>query len=216
MSGDKVRFGIGRPDGLPGSSYWTLRTSASEQDVYVAGTSPRFMHVSLHRDGNWHAKTFQGVQARHVPYRRPSPIEPGITRALQLTAHGSYGSLGAPIEDREVIWTPPPGNVRMCFDIFLEDQPTDGRWPGRTSMGTTLIARRPLPFGGAVSVVGASALATEETFTVPHNLTAPDAEVIKERIRTAGDPRIVIFGDTADGAIALVFAQVQLAEDMPT
>jgi hypothetical protein len=214
----KLRFGIGNLDGSPGGSYWTLKASAREQDVYVAGTSPRFMHVSLHRDGNWHAKINRSEgRPEHVHHSRPEPLAPGMTRALLLSAHGSWGSFGEPVIDRPVASAiPPPGDALVCFNVFLEEYGADlSGWPGKTKMNTKLLGRLPLARGGTVSVVANCEQSVDQTFTGHHNWSPEEATRIRDSIRNAGDPRMVLYGATDDGALALRFGRIQVNESSP-
>jgi hypothetical protein len=208
---DPFWFGIGRRDGSPGGPYWKLRTSATDQDVYVSGTSPRFMYVSLHRDGNWFVRVRQTPSVKAVPYRRPAPVEPGLTHALSIQAHGSWGSSNPPATKRPVQWViPPPGDVLVCFDVFLEDPGAAERgWPGGDGpLRTKLLGRRELPLGGDVCVVAHCEESKDATFTIPHNMTPEEIERARDDTRNATDPRMVLIGETENGAIALRFGRI--------
>jgi hypothetical protein len=105
---------------------------------------------------------------------------------------------------------PPPGDVLVCFDVFLEEPGAAERgWPGGDGpLRTKLLGRRELPLGGTVCVVAHCEHARNETFTIPHNMTPEEVEQHRDAVRNAGDPRMVIFGDTEDGAIALRFGKI--------
>jgi hypothetical protein len=222
MASDReFRFGIGLGDGSPGAARWKMKTSATNQDVYVSGTSPRPVYVSLHANGTWFVRhRVKGVaDKRIVRYLRPKPVVPGLTRAVSIMAHGSWGSSPSRAEDADdaIAWViPPPGDVLVCFDVFLEDRgEAEKGWPGGESMGTQMIGRLPLPRGGTVCVVAWCVERGEQTFEVPHSLAPAEAqkqvEVWQDFVRSAADPRMVVVGETVDGAIALRYGRCEVS-----
>jgi hypothetical protein len=105
------------------------------------------------------------------------------------------------------------GEVVICFDIFLEDPGKDLQdWPGRQSKGTQLMGRLALPRGGTACVVASVSESQKQTFSGSHDLSPEQKEEVKRRIREASDPRMILYGETDDGAIALWFGRLALAE----
>lgn len=177
------------------------------------------MHASLHRDGRWHTKINRGQSypPAYLNYRRPDPVGPGCTRALHISAHWSWASLGDSVTNRNLLWcVPPPGNNRICFDVFLLDAGVDEViWPERGE-STRLVGDVELALGGRAVVLATAVQHDEQKFQLPHQYTPEELDEIRKRIREAGHaPRMIIFGDTRDGAIAMLFGQMALVEVAP-
>jgi hypothetical protein len=206
----RLRFGIARPDGEPGSSYWTVSPSTTERDVYIAERwSGRNMHVSLHRDDRWHIKILDPhrEQPIWINYERPQPLAPGLTRALTLAAPGAWGQ-GEQTARTGVIWVIPDDlpNRQVELDLVIEDhEPKPDEWPGRDSMGTRLVGRLRLADGTTASVVSRCLEATAGSATVPTDLSADQVADLRRRILESRDPRGCLFGRLADGAILMKY-----------
>jgi hypothetical protein len=200
----KLRFGIGRADGEPGGSFWQLRASASEQDIYIEESSTKeFSHVSLHASGQWHTKITDRVNdtTTKAIVHRPDEQWPGLTWAFHLSAPSSWGRRSSRhITLPDVRWVYMDDDAHIFFDVFIDERDVvDDKWPGYSTMGTHLVGRVPLAKGGSVVVV---CHATDEpvTVTIPRN---PENEENMRRIAQirGGDIRACFHGSNDKGAI---------------
>jgi hypothetical protein len=75
-----------------------------------------------------------------------------------------------------------------------------------------LMGRVRLPCGGTACVVASVSESQTRTFRGAHDLSSDQIEQLKRRIREAADPRMILYGETDDGAIALWFGRIALSE----
>lgn len=216
MGQQELRFGLAATDGGPGSSYWKLKTAATKPDVYLMGTSPDFVHTSLHYEGKWMTKAVQQMrgQPARVQHARPSPRAPGLTRAVEIVVTNDWGSHGRRVTDRAVRWVhPPDDDALISFDIFLQEPGGDfGQWLARfPAKRAQVIARVPLAHGG-IALVVATAVPFSERTLVSEPMTDEMADGyllrMKATAESASDPRLLIIGGNDDGAIALWHARI--------
>jgi hypothetical protein len=195
-------------DHSPGSSYWKLRASASERDLYLSERATGgFTHVSLHRDGRWHIKVVDPNrdQPFWINYERPAELGSGLTLAMSLVAPAAWGR-GAP-SDKDVVWTDAgtDEDVELRFDVFLEDPPRDDptSWPGRDRMGTSLVGRVRAGDGTTASVVVSKGPGLAGEIRQAGAMTAAEVDRIRSNLERATDPRVALYATTAEGAILI-------------
>jgi len=171
MGKQALRFGIHDGAGRRAATWklWT-KTGTGKSDVYLTcrelyGT----INVSLHESGQWHIAysrpTFEKDVKGTIPkfkdrfiekWHRPSEIAPGFTLALRITT--PWWSMSQPVkEDRfkGITWLPSgPELMATEIDILFSKSTTQvTEWPGRSSMGTSLIGSLPLENGETVWAV---------------------------------------------------------------
>jgi len=166
-----LRFGI-HDDAGHRAATWKLWTEASggKSDVYLACRSlGGVLKASLHESGNWHIafsqQTFEASVEGVIPkctdrfmdkWPRPSEIAPGVTLAFRIVT--PWTGVTNAIEGASttgVIWLPnAPEPKATEIDILLvkPTTPVSG-WPGKQSMGTSLIGSIPLESGETVWAV---------------------------------------------------------------
>lgn len=171
MAQRALRFGIQDGTGHRAAT-WKLWTEAADgkSDVYLACRSlGGVLKASLHESGNWHIAYSQRAFEENVKgtipkftdrfmekWPRPSEIAPGITLAFRIVT--PWSAVTNAIEGsnvKGVIWLPnAPEPQATEIDIFLvkPTTPVTG-WPGKRSMGTSLIGSIPLESGETVWAV---------------------------------------------------------------
>jgi hypothetical protein len=121
------------------------------------------LKVSLHQSGNWHIayspQTFEEKVEGAIPkfadrfiekWPRPPEIAPGITLAFRIVT--PWSAVTHPIQESDltgIIWLPnAPEPKATEIDVFLvkPTTPVSG-WPGKRSVGTSLIGSIPLESG---------------------------------------------------------------------
>jgi hypothetical protein len=170
MSQKALRFGI--QDGVRRAATWKLwtETAHGNSEVYLAcralGGS---LKASLHQSGNWHIahsqRTFEERVQGAIPrftdrfidkWPRPPEITPGVTLAFRIVTPSS--AVSSSIDGSNVsgvIWLPnAPTEKATEIDIFFVNSATPpSGWPGKRSMGTSLVGSLPLENGDKVWVV---------------------------------------------------------------
>lgn len=171
MAQRALRFGIQDGAGHRAAT-WKLWTEAADgkSDVYLACRSlGGVLKASLHESGNWHIAYSQRTFEENVKdaiskftdrfiekWPRPSEIAPGVTLAFRIVT--PWSAVTNEIEAsnvKGVIWLPnAPESKATEIDIFLvkPTTPVSG-WPGKRSVGTSLIGSIPLESGETVWAV---------------------------------------------------------------
>jgi len=171
MSQRALRFGI--HDGAGGrAGTWKLWTDAGggKSEVYLlcrelGGT----LKASLHESGEWRIsysqRTFEGYVKGAIPkfqdrciemWPRPSEFAPGITLAYRIVT--PWSAVTRPIEGcnvKGITWLPNAPEQKATEIDILFTKPTTrvNGWPGKRSMGTSLIGSIPLKNGETVWAV---------------------------------------------------------------
>jgi len=125
--------------------------------------------ASLHQSGKWHIaysqqefeRSVEGIDPKFIDrfiekWPRPKEIAPGITLAFRIVTPSS--AVKNPIDPRkeaQVTWLPnAPVQKATEIDIFLlKKNVLVSGWPGKNSMGTSLVGTIPLENGDTVWVV---------------------------------------------------------------
>jgi hypothetical protein len=154
-----LRFAVGSPKG-PRSSIWRLWTAKSPKfDVYlaarhIAGLLKASLHESeewrvsftyeyaskLKRNGDW-TKNTRDIDK----WQRPPEISPGVTLAFRIILPASELRIMPFSEEKNkpIMWVnPPPNGCTTEFAvIFTKPEINISDWPGKTVMGTSLLAK---------------------------------------------------------------------------
>jgi len=166
-----LRFGIHDGAGHRAAT-WKLWTEAAggKSEIYLTCRSlGGALKASLHESGEWHItysqRTFEEQVKDAIPkfknrfiekWPRPSEFAPGMTMAFRIVT--PWSALTDVVERsraKGVIWLPnAPEQKATEIDILLTKPTTqfDG-WPGKQSMGTSLIGAFPLANGETVWAV---------------------------------------------------------------
>ena len=220
-----LRFGISNGVGLRAATWklWTQRAT-NKSDVYLACRSlGGSIKASLHESGQWHVayskKTFEERVQGAIPrfanrfvetWPRPPELAPGITLAYRIvTPSTAVTTPFEPANFSTVCWIP---NAAQGFateiDIFLLRPGTPVTdWPGRRSMGTSLI--------GSLEIEnGETAWAVYRTVPQP-NLVFP-TQGTGYFYRGSGPSdldceslRAMVFGDESDGSKVIYDCTIQ-------
>lgn len=171
MTQRALRFGI--HDGADRrAATWKLWTEAAsgKSEVYLACRSlGGTLKASLHESGKWHIAYSQRAFEENVrgaipkfedrfieKWPRPSEIAPGITLAFRIvTPWSAVTNVLEESNSQRVIWLPNAPEPKATEIDILMTQPTTPvtGWPGKRSMGTSLIGSIPLENGETVWAV---------------------------------------------------------------
>lgn len=188
----KVWFGVGSASGRQ-SPVYSVFFSTRKGDVYVSGRAiAHDVKASLHESGRYRiarvAKpnadelTPDAADRAFVKWNRPSPFEPGLTRALQIVVPPSVVTdLNARLDEPEkVVWVPPaPDSFATYFDVIFSvagwrgTKWNGGEWPGKDAVDSTLIYSHPLCNGESLWVV-ACVLDFDEAGWIKHHGIEPE------------------------------------------
>lgn len=166
-----LRFGIQDGKGNRASTWklWT-ETGGGNSELYLANRSlGGTLKASFHQSGKWHIayskKTFEEKVKGAIPkftdrfiekWPRPKEIAPGITLAYRIiTPHTSVTTSTSLGSYKKVIWIPNSSESKATeIDILITAKGTTGTdWPGKNSMGTSLIGSFHLNNGDRVWAV---------------------------------------------------------------
>jgi hypothetical protein len=166
-----LRFGIHDGAGRRVATWklWT-ETSAGRSEVYLACRSiGGTLKASLHESGKWHfaysQRTFEEKVQGAIPkfkdryiekWPLPSEIDLGITLAFRIVT--PWSAITTPVTGdkfKGVTWLPNASEPKATEVDILITKPTTQvtGWPGRQSMGTSLIGSFPLENGETVWAV---------------------------------------------------------------
>jgi len=170
MPREELRFGIAAVGGYRAAT-WKLWTDGGGErlDLYLA-CRPLGGHLktSLHASGKWHTaythETFESAVKDVVPegrdrfverWPRPSPLAPGIVLAFRIVTPSAAVTSPISPADPEVTWLPnaPDGKATEIAILLVEPPVTVPGWPGRLSMGTSLVGSLQLGAGETAWVV---------------------------------------------------------------
>jgi hypothetical protein len=169
MAESAIRFTVRNQAGQRAAS-WKCWSPSGKEDVYVICRDINgALKTSLHQSGRWQVAYFEGFFEESVleeqhgtgpgrfidTWDRPAPIAPGVTLALRIVTPWSATTIDdqSPPAQMAVVQAPPEGKA-IEFVVFLRDRTIPpGDWPGRNSMGTTLVGAYTLPSGNTVQVV---------------------------------------------------------------
>ena len=168
MTQRALRFGIHDGAGRRAAT-WKLWTEAAggKSEVYLACRSlGGTLKASLHESSKWHIAYSQRafvervrgaipqVEDRYIEkWPRPSELAPGITLAFRIvTPWSAVTNLIEGSDSKRVTWLPNAPEPRATEIDILMTKPTTPvtGWPGRSSMGTSLIGSIPLENGETV------------------------------------------------------------------
>jgi hypothetical protein len=171
MTQRALRFGIHDGAGRRAATWklWT-EVGGGKSEVYLSCRSlGGTLKASLHESGKWHIaysqRAFEDYVKGAIPkfrdryiekWPRPSELAPGITLAFRIVT--PWSAVTKPIEGsnvKGVTWLPnAPEQKATEIDILLTKPttPVTG-WPGKRSMGTSLIGSIPLENGETVWAV---------------------------------------------------------------
>jgi len=163
-----LRFGIHDGAGRRAATWklWT-ETSAGRSEVYLTCRSlGGTLKTSLHESGKWHIaysqRAFEERVKGPIPkfedryiekWPRPSDITSGITLAFRIVT--PWSAVTTPVKEgrfKGVTWLPKAPEPKATeIDVLITKPKTQVTgWPGRRSMGTSLIGSFPLENGETV------------------------------------------------------------------
>jgi hypothetical protein len=166
-----LRFGIHDDAGRRAATWklWT-ETSAGRSEAYLTCRSlGGTLKTSLHESGKWHIaysqRTFEEYVKGAIPkfedryiekWPRPSDIAPGITLAFRIVT--PWSAVTTPVKGgrfKGVTWLPKaPESKAIEIDVLITKPTTQVTgWPGKRSMGTSLIGSFPLENGETIWAV---------------------------------------------------------------
>lgn len=170
MAQRALRFGIRDRDKRAATwKLWT-ETARGNSDVYLAcralGGS---LKASLHQSGNWHIaysrEAFEQLVIGSVPnatnrfidkWPRPSEIATGVTLAFRIvTPWSAVTSMIDNSDDSAITWLPnaPRQKATEVDILFVNAAVPVTDWPGKRSMGTSLVGSIALENGYRVWAV---------------------------------------------------------------
>ena len=162
MAQRSIRFGI-KDNNSKRAATWKLwtETGGGKSELYLANRSlGGTLKASMHQSGSWHIAYTKEVYESRVKgtntklkdrfiekWPRPPEIAPGITLAFRIvTPYSAVTNSTARGNYKGVKWLPnAPESKATEIDIFITKPESLGvEWPGKTSMGTSLIGSFPL------------------------------------------------------------------------
>lgn len=215
MRREALRFGIADGAGHRAAT-WKLWTDGrgAKADLYLACRAlGGHLKSSLHASGQWHTaysqKTFDANVKEVVPegkdrfierWLRPNPLVPGVVLAFRIVTPAS--SVRGPItpSDAGVLWLPnaPEGKATEIDILIVAASTAVSGWPGKRSMGTSLIGS--IQLGG-----GETAWAVRRVIDIPKDLSLPrgSGRFYKGRSRADlenANLRALVLGTELDGS----------------
>lgn len=219
-----VRFAVFGPDGRA-TDIWKAwaNIGSGRRDVYMTSRPLGYsMKLSLHERGQWHV----GFHAE----RRDQLFDPGAAPAsrflgrwgaaerrdnqpITLAARVIFPWSSPTIEHRDlpidivkVPSAPPRHAVEVVLFLLAFDEPQDS-WPGRTSMGTTLVGRVPLDGGGSATLVHHI---IEMPAEMPARQGNPQYFAGRSRDDLHDANRLVAWGQGDDGSICFIESPLEV------
>jgi hypothetical protein len=214
-----LRFGIHDGAGRRATTWklWT-ETAGGKSDVYLTCRSlGGALKTSFHQSGKWHTafsqSTFENSVKGAIPkfedryiekWPRPPEFASGATDAFRIVI--PWSAVTSPIEGsntKGVTWIPNAPDdkaTEISIQIIKPTMPVSG-WPGKRSMGTSLIGSIPLENGEKVWVVYWVVDIPDLT-----NLIGT-GQLFKGRKKEDMDKkglRALVFGKHPDGALVIV------------
>jgi hypothetical protein len=208
-----VRFGVG--DGITRRATtwkcWAVR-GTGRNDVYLANRHLRgALKASLHESGTWQVGFNRRYLDAHAPreewptrivdkWDRPKELAPGVTLAYRiLTPSASVNTTPTADERSRIVWIVPPPDGRAVEIALVLTAPTTVTtdWPGRRSLGTSLVGHFTLDNGHTAWIVSRIV----DMPQIP-NLTVNRERYFSGRTRVDVGPntRAILFRDAPDGS----------------
>ena len=158
MAQRSIRFGVSDGKELRAATWklWT-ETAGGNSEIYLACRSlGGELKASLHQSGKWHIafshNTYHEKIKGHVPslknrftekWPRPAEIAGGITLAFRIVIP-YFSVCGSRLSGnfKKVKWVPKAPELKATeIDILItKPTPKNTGWPGKRSMGTSLIS----------------------------------------------------------------------------
>lgn len=224
MAECSIRFGITDGKGHRAST-WKLWApiGVKKSDVYlVCRALGGKLKASLHKSGSWRIaytpETFkqevEGTAAKHrdrviEKWPRPKPIGKGVTLAYRIVTPSSSVTSSIGKTKGDIIWilnAPIPKATEIDVIITAPNTPVTD-WPGKRSMGTSLIGSLKLENGETVWVVHRAidmpdlSTATKCSFHFYKGKSPQDLE--------SDNLRALVFGHEKDGSRVIYDCVVQ-------
>ncbi|MGA2240318.1 MAG: hypothetical protein ABSH06_27130 [Thermodesulfobacteriota bacterium] len=226
MTQRALRFGIHDSAGRRAAT-WKLWTESAgrKSEVYLSCRSlGGALKASLHESGKWHIAYSQRAFEKDVKgaiskfrdryiekWPRPSELAPGITLAFRIvTPWSAVTNLTEGSSIKGVIWLPnAPEQKATEIDILLTKPttPVTG-WPGKRSMGTSLIGSIPLENGETVWAV--HWVVNMPDFTSLGKGTGRFYKGRSEKDLKSEGLRVLVFGTEPDGSRVMYDCAVQI------
>jgi len=222
MPEHSLRFAVRTPEGLS-TDIWKVWTTVGtgRRDVYM--TSRPLGHalkLSLHAD-QWHVgfdsnKRDQLFSPETLPptrflgkWHRPDIDHEPTVLAARVCFPWSSPSVAEERAPIDTVWIDSaPEGLSVEVPLFLmgvEGSLDD--WPGKATMGTSLVGNLPLEGGGRVCVVYRKEAAMPK---IPSMSGAPNFFREKSRADLKTANRIVVWGEEPDGSISFVEARLEV------
>jgi hypothetical protein len=223
MPEHSIRFGVRTDEGRSSDVWkcWT-NTGTGKRDVFLTsrplGTA---LKLTLHETGRWHVgfhtelkdKLFPGGTApptRFLGVWNRGALE-GRVWTLAARVYFPWHSPSAPHRDadKEVVWlASAPKGLANEVAVFLVSTEADAReWPGRDSLGTTLVGTLPLDQKGIIFIVHRP---TDTWPRIPEEAPAPKYFAGKGPADIAEANRAVAWDEEPDGSISFIEMRVRL------
>jgi hypothetical protein len=202
------RFGIELDGGR--SRFYRVRSAARLPQLYVErGGLDKYVHMSLHKSGQWHLKVKHRHRHQMVATGGDSPR---FTRAVLIVQPAAVATVDQSETPADAVLIPMNAgeDLPVHFDVYLERPGANlASWPGKNAMNTVLVGRGPLADGAGTCCVVALHGDVESG---PVTLPAPEPNEV-ERMRAdiaRGDRYMTLFAPQADGAMGLIDGRVEL------
>jgi hypothetical protein len=224
MAECSIRFGITDGEGHCAST-WKLWApiGVKKSDVYLACRAlGGKLKASLHESGSWRIaytpETFkhevEGTAVKHrdrviEKWPRPKPIAQGVTLAYRIVTPSSSVTSSIGKVKGNIIWIPNAPKLKATeIDVIITVPNTPVTdWPGKRSMGTSLVGSLELENGETVWVVHMAidmpnlSAATKGSFHFYKGRGPQDLE--------SGNLRALVFGHEKDGSRVIYDCVVQ-------
>jgi hypothetical protein len=212
-----IRFGVRNNESLHSATWklWT-ETSGGHSEVYLACRAlGGELKASMHQSGNWHVafsqNTFEEKVEGAVPsldsrfvdkWPRPPEIADGVTLAFKIVTPETAVSSNSEVKNpSKIVWAPAPpdGKASKIYICITTPSAKISEWPGKDSMGTSLIGSFHLNNGDTV-------------WAVSQIVDCPDFSKFGTRtgyffngksrgdLRESDNLRALLFGDNPDGS----------------
>ncbi|AII60150.1 hypothetical protein X793_00375 [Dehalococcoides mccartyi CG4] len=218
-----IRFGISDGNGRRACTWkcWT-HIGSGKSDVYIICRSlDSSVKVSLHDSGNWRVAFSQefyheqsdifaeNPKGRCLSVWEPIEISPGVILAFHIVT--PYSSITNPIgkNDNNVIWAlqKPKYTASEIFIVLTSSDAVVSSWPGKNSMGTSLLGSFQLENKSKMWIVEKPVICPN--FKIPQGRLTYFKNMHKENI--SGDNiRAFIIGKEKDGSRYIVDAVVDV------
>lgn len=217
-----LRFGIHDDHGNQAAT-WKLWTQTGNSDVYLTcRTLGGTLKTSFHESGQWHVAYTQNKFETIVKgailnksdsyiqkWPRPKPIAAGITLAYRIVTPYFAITLPKPKTHKKFTWitnAPQPKSTEIDILITSPFQKVTG-WPGKRSMGNSLIGSFDLTNGGRIWAV--YMIVDMPDLSTINNKPAQFYKGRSKEDLKSGILRALAFGDEKDGSRVIYDVLVQ-------